>query len=478
MSHAVHAMPPTGRDNPRSDMPASRMVGEERDAYVSSMSAETATTRTTVPVTGFLIQPFTARTWKETLYLLLSMPVGIVTFVVLVTGLATGAGLLITLLGIPIIWLTFLLARGLADLERMRARALLDADVARLYLPDAQGWWKRLISRTEDPSTWMDIVYGILLLPVGVFTFAITVTVWTLGLASALLPLYYWALPKSSTSSGTGIVVFSSGVGQRTWVVDTAPEIAAVALFGVLVVLLTPWIVRGMASASRGLVQAMLGGGASRQMSKRVRELTDSRTSAVDLAAADRRQIERDLHDGVQQRLVALAIDLGRAQEKFDRDPEGAKALLDEAHVEAKRALGEVRDLARGIYPAVLTDRGLDPALSALAARCPIPVDVSVEVEPRPPASAESAAYFVVSEALANIAKHARATRASVTVRRARDAWLTIQVQDDGIGGADPAEGTGLAGLRERVSTLDGEFHLLSPEGGPTVVHVELPCAS
>lgn len=152
--------------------------------------------------------------------------------------------------------------------------------------------------------------------------------------------------------------------------------------------------------------------------------------------------------------------------------------MLDEAHVEAKRALGDVRDLARGIYPAVLTDRGLDPALSALAARCPIPVDVSVDVEPRPPASVEAAAYFVVSEALANIAKHAHAGRASVTVRRARDAWLTIQVQDDGIGGAEPAAGTGLAGLRERVSTLDGEFHLLSPEGGPTVLFVELPCAS
>jgi signal transduction histidine kinase len=468
-----------GGENPRLDMPASRMVDQRGDAYVSSMSTGTVSAGSTVPVTRFLVQPFTARTWKETLYLLLSLPVGILTFTVLVTGLATGAGLLITLLGIPIIWLTFVLARGLADLERMRSRALLDVDVSRLYLPDAHGWWKRLISRAEDPNTWLDIVYGILLLPVGVFTFAITVTVWTLGLASALLPLYYWALPKGSTSSGTGIVVFSAGgVGQRAWVIDTAPELAAVALFGVLIVLLCPWIIRGMASASRGLVQAMLGGGASRQMSKRVRELTDSRSSAVDMAAADRRQIERDLHDGVQQRLVALAMDLGRAQEKFDRDPEGAKALLDEAHVEAKRALGEVRDLARGIYPAVLTDRGLDPALSALAARCPIPVDMSVEVESRPPASVEAAAYFVVSEALANIAKHARATRASVTVRRARDGWLTIQVQDDGVGGADPADGTGLAGLRERVSTLDGEFHLLSPEGGPTVLLVEMPCAS
>jgi signal transduction histidine kinase len=455
------------------------MVGAHVATYGSSMNVEAVHARTTTLFVRILTEPFTARTWKETLYLLLSLPVGIATFVALVTGVMTGTGLLIVLLGFPVIWGTFVLARGLADVERARVRVLLDTDVARLYLPDAQGWWKRLRSRAEDPSTWLDIVYGILLLPVGIFTFAVTVTVWATGLAMAFLPVYSWALPralpKPHTLGGSG-VAFT--LMDRPWVVHTAPEIAAASLIGVALVLLTPWIVRPMATASRGLVQAMLGGGASRQMSARVRELTESRTTAVDIAAADRRQIERDLHDGVQQRLVALAMDLGRAQEKFDRDPEGAKALLDEAHGEAKLALTEVRDLARGIYPAVLTDRGLDPALSALAAKCPIPVDVSVSVDPRPPASAEAAAYFVVSEALANIAKHARATRASVTVRRAQDSWLTIQVQDDGVGGADPSRGTGLAGLRERVSTLDGEFHLLSPEGGPTVLLVELPCAS
>jgi signal transduction histidine kinase len=438
---------------------------------------ELAATRPSI--VRFLTEPFSLRTWKETLYLLLGLPMGIVTFTLVVTGLSTGISTLIIMIGFPIVWITFLVARVLADIERMRASALLDTDVARLYLPDGHGWWQRLKSRAEDPSTWLDIVYGLLLLPIGIFTFTVTVTVWFTGLACALLPVYYWALPKEATASGTGIVVFVvDGVGKRSWVVDTPAEIAAVVAIGVAIVLITPWIVRGMASASRGLVQAMLGGGASRQLSARVRELTDSRTAAVDIAAADRRQIERDLHDGVQQRLVALAMDIGRAQERFERDPEGAKVLLDEAHVEAKRALTEVRDLARGIYPAVLTDRGLDPALSALAARSPVPVDVSVQMAERPPASVEAAAYFVVSEALANIAKHARATKASVTVRRAGDSWLTIQVQDDGVGGADPTGGTGLAGLRERVSTLDGEFHLLSPEGGPTVLLVELPCAS
>jgi len=174
---------------------------------------------------------------------------------------------------------------------------------------------------------------------------------------------------------------------------------------------------------------------------------------------------------------VTLAMDLGRAKEKLETDPERAKELVDEAHEEAKRAITEVRDLARGIHPAVLTDRGLDAALSALAARSTVPVDVSVDVAVRPPASVEAAAYFVVSEALANVAKHANATRASVTVRRSGDR-LTIQVQDDGAGDAEIVEGSGLAGLRDRVGALDGELHLLSPAGGPTVLMVEIPCAS
>jgi signal transduction histidine kinase len=251
-------------------------------------------------------------------------------------------------------------------------------------------------------------------------------------------------------------------------------EYALVSLIGFALVLLTPWVVRGLATGNRYLVRGMLG----RDMTARVQELTASRSAAVDLAAEDRRRIERDLHDGVQQRLVSLAMDLGRAKEKLDTDPGRAKELVDDAHEEAKRAITEVRDLARGIHPAVLTDRGLDAALSALAARSAVPVEVSVDIAKRPPASTEAAAYFVVSEALANVAKHSKATKANVTVRRADDGWLTIQVQDDGVGGASIVEGSGLAGLRDRVGALDGELHLLSPEGGPTVLMVEIPCAS
>jgi signal transduction histidine kinase len=194
------------------------------------------------------------------------------------------------------------------------------------------------------------------------------------------------------------------------------------------------------------------------------------------VAATERRRIERDLHDGAQQRLVALAMDLGMAREKLASQPEAARALIDEAHDGAKRALAELRNLARGIHPAVLTDRGLDAAISALAARSPVPVEVDVQLHGRPPAAVESTAYFVVAEALANVAKHAAATHAEVRVIR-KDEWLLVEVCDDSVGGADPAGG-GLAGLADRVAAVDGRLAVASPQGGPTVVRAELPCGS
>ncbi|HEY3610977.1 MAG TPA: histidine kinase, partial [Pseudonocardiaceae bacterium] len=187
------------------------------------------------------------------------------------------------------------------------------------------------------------------------------------------------------------------------------------------------------------------------------------------------RRIERDLHDGAQQRLVAVAITLGRAKNKLDNDPESARALIDEAHADAKQAVAELRDLARGIYPAVLGDRGLDAALSALAARSPVPVAVDVDVSPRPPAAVESAAYFIVAESLTNLAKHSAADSAQVSVRRSGNS-VTVRVTDDGHGGAEVRLGGGLAGLADRAATIDGVMTVRSPPGGPTVVTAELPC--
>ena len=412
------------------------------------------------------------------------MPIGIATFTIVVTGFALGFGLLITLVGIPILIAMLYVSRAMGWFERGRAKLLLDVDVPPPYRPDptSDRWWRVPVSRMTDPATWTEIVYHLLLLPIGVLTFTIAFTFWVLGASLLFLPLYAWALPGPVHLFDAWVKVtidaqptFELVGGGRGWVIDTPVEYTALVLIGAAVLLLAPWVVRGLATSNRALIRGMLG----RDVTERVRELTASRTAAVDLAAEDRRQIERDLHDGVQQRLVSLAMDLGRAKEKLDTDtdPEGAKELVGEAHEEAKRAITEVRDLARGIHPAVLTDRGLDAALSSLAARSPVPVDVRVEVDERPPASVEAAAYFVVSEALANVAKHANATRADVSVRRSGDR-LTVKVEDDGRGGASLVQGSGLAGLRDRVGALDGELHLLSPQGGPTVLMVEIPCAS
>jgi signal transduction histidine kinase len=413
------------------------------------------------PVARAFRAPFEARTWRETLNLLLNLPVGIVTFTIVVTGFATGIGMLITLVGIPIILLTIYVSRWMGTVERARARGLLGIDVPRPYRPDppSDKWWRVPVARSSDPATWLEVGYHLFMLPFGILTFTVVVTAWSLALGFLTSPLYAWSLPDDNQYGG--------------WVIDTPFEYVLSVLIGAAILLIAPWIVRGLATANRYVVRGMIGS----DVFARERTLTESRAAAVDLAAEDRRRIERDLHDGVQQRLVSLAMDLGRARAKLDTEPDRAKELVAEAHEEAKLAIGEVRDLARGIHPAVLSDRGLDAALSSLAARSTVPVEMRVDVPERPPASVEAAAYFVVSEALTNVAKHADASKAVVTVRRSGDR-LTVQVQDDGTGGASIVDGSGLAGLRDRVRALDGELHVLSPQGGPTVLMAEIPCVS
>jgi signal transduction histidine kinase len=219
----------------------------------------------------------------------------------------------------------------------------------------------------------------------------------------------------------------------------------------------------------------MLGPHRTTDLARRVSELEVSRGAALDSAEAERHRIERDLHDGAQQRLVALAMDLGRARERFDSDPVRARQLVDDAHEEAKAALAELRNLARGIHPAILTDRGLDAALSAVVARCPVPVSLSIDLPRRPPTPVESAAYFVVAEALTNVAKHAQATRVQVSVAF-RSNRLALEVSDNGVGGATLAQGAGLTGLENRVRALGGWMRVISPINGPTSVMVEIPC--
>jgi signal transduction histidine kinase len=250
-----------------------------------------------------------------------------------------------------------------------------------------------------------------------------------------------------------------------------------VAVGGLILLLAAPQLTRALAVTDIAVARLLLGPPMARgALRARIGELELSRARVVDSAEAERRRIERDLHDGAQQRLVALAMDLGRARARFADDPEAARAIVDQAHAEAKEALVELRNLVRGVHPPVLTDRGLDAALSGLAALSPVPVSVRVDVAPRPSASVEAIAYFVVAEALTNVAKHARATRAVVSVDRHGNT-LSVVIRDDGIGGADP-RGQGLSGLADRVAGVDGRLTVDSPAGAGTVIEVELPCGS
>src|SRR4051812_33479125 len=240
-----------------------------------------------------------------------------------------------------------------------------------------------------------------------------------------------------------------------------------------------PWLARQVTRTDERLSRVLLGPGSCEELAQRVESLARSRADLVDAADAERRRIERDLHDGAQQRLVSLAMNLGMARERLDGESEPVRQALAAAHDESVLALTELRQFIRGLHPAVLSDRGLVAALSGLAARAPLPVRLRVDV-PKPAApGVEAVAYFIVSEAMANVVKHAQATRAEVTVTRSGD-LLRITVTDDGRGGATPAagDGTGLRGLAQRAAAVDGTLSIDSPPGGPTTITAELPCES
>jgi signal transduction histidine kinase len=239
----------------------------------------------------------------------------------------------------------------------------------------------------------------------------------------------------------------------------------------------SPLLVRGLSAVDARLARSLLGPSVTGALTKRVDQLVTSRQRVVDSVEAERRRMERDLHDGAQQRLVSLAMTLGRARSRLGDSEPAVKGLIEEAHAEAMQAIAELRDLTRGLHPPVLTDRGLDAAVSAVAARAPVPVRVDVQVDPRPSLTIEAIAYFVVTEALTNVAKHAQAARAEVRIRRIGDV-LRVVVTDDGRGGANPALGSGLIGLVDRVSGVDGKLDVVSPPGGPTTLTAEVPCGS
>jgi signal transduction histidine kinase len=314
----------------------------------------------------------------------------------------------------------------------------------------------------SDRTGWRAIGYAFVLPFWGVLGFA-AAAFWASGIAALLYPAWRWLWPVQAGSYGT---ITSTG------------DLAAIAAAGLVVTVAGAWVVRAAARLDAGLVRRMLGPSPA-DLSRRIDALRASRAAAVSQAAEERRRIERDLHDGVQARLVALAMDLGMARQRIEagEQSQAAAGLIAEAHEEAIRAMNDLRDLARGVHPAVLTERGLDAALSALIARSPVPVAVNVSLPDRPPAAVEAIAYFVIAEALTNIVKHSKASHATVAVQQAGNV-IIVEVTDDGVGGAHASHGGGLAGLLERLQGIDGQLIVSSPHGGPTVIRAELPCAS
>lgn len=389
----------------------------------------------------------------------------IVAFTVVLTGLCLALGLAVTLLGLPVLLVTFAAARLGARIDRRFGRATLGtgAGEPERRLPSGPGPWRRFVARLLDPWSWRESGYHLAAFPLSTVAFTLTLSLWSAAVGGITFYAWWWAIPE-------GGFLWDGNRISNVW------EAVLMPAGGVILLFVTPWIVRGITYVQGALIDGVLGTSRA-TLEARAARAEHGRHQSVDASAAERRRIERDLHDGAQARLVHLAMDLGRAREKLaDGGDDEAAALVAEAHEEAKRALAELRDLARGIHPAILTDRGLDAALSSLAARAPVPVHVHVDLAVRPSPAVEAVAYFIVAEALTNIARHSGATRADVAVARQGNR-MAVSIHDDGHGGADASGGTGLANLAARVASVDGHLQVVSPPGGPTTVLAELPCA-
>ncbi|MFB4301956.1 sensor histidine kinase [Actinomadura sp. NTSP31] len=354
-----------------------------------------------------------------------------------------------------------LVLRPLTRWQRERCWAMLGLRIPPMPGFDEGRAWE-VLRRLRSPEVWRVLRYHLVVGPLLALGGLATIAAWAGGVILAFSHAYAWTLPAASALSVT----------------DKAGTIrvSLLTVAGVLLLIAAPWIAAGVRSLDARAAVAMLGPDRAAELERRVEDLAEKRASVVDAADLERRRIERDLHDGAQQRLVSLALNLGLARETLTGVPDEAMRVIVEAHEEAKEALTELRDLIRGLHPAVLEDRGLDAALSGITARVPLEVRLRVEVEPRASSTVEAVAYFVVSEALTNVVKHARAKAVEVTALRRGDRLL-LTVADDGVGGADFSTGSGLPGLARRVRSVDGTFRIISPAGGPTTVTVELPCA-
>ncbi|WP_030233575.1 sensor histidine kinase [Streptomyces sp. NRRL S-350] len=352
----------------------------------------------------------------------------------------------------PVIAAVLVCTRPLTALHRGRLRALHGVEVP----PPRPPAGRRVLLLG---LTWRQVLHHLLVGPLLAAAALGVVYAWGTALVLATLYGWIWLMPP--------------GTALRS---DLAGLDVGLTAVGVLLLVVLPWAAALTARVEVWAARRLLGPDRAEALERRVEEIAESRAGLVDAVDAERRRIERDLHDGAQQRLTSLAMNLGLARRTLKDVPPEVMQVIVDAHEEAQAAIDELRDLVRGLHPAVLEDRGLDAALSGIAARSPLPVRLDVDLSQPVAPTVEAVAYFTVSEALTNVAKHARAARIDLSVRTA-GGRLFLVVTDDGVGGADPSRGTGLTGLRKRAASVDGTLSVLSPLGGPTTITVELPCA-
>lgn len=414
-------------------------------------------------VPRFLLAPIDPLAWRSTWALLAGLVVEAIAVSLIAAIFSAGVSLLVGLIGIPLIALGIEGCRALARFERRRFERIDGRPLrAHAYRRSTGTWRSRAETLFLDIDRWRDVVYAFVALPLAILEAALVGSLWLASIALLSLPIWIGAGPVD-------------GLGPELGGLGSQPLILAVAA-GFILASIAALAARGLAVLHRAVVVGLLCESERQVLEERVQTLETSRATVIDVEAGELRRIERDLHDGAQQRLVRLAMDLGMAADRLESDPAGARALVLDAQGQARAALAELRDLVRGIAPAILLDRGLVAAVAALAGRSPVPATVTSALPDgrRLPDAAERAAYYVVAEALANVAKHAGATDVEIHFALDGNALVT-EIRDDGAGGARLVPAGGLAGLAGRVEALDGRLELESPAGGPTVIRARIP---
>ena len=421
-----------------------------------------------------LAQRLLHRLGQDTLYILVGFPLGLITLILCLVGFVYGISTAIIWMGVPVLVGTIMMARGFATVERARMTPVLGRRLPHpVYkrAPREASIPRRLFVPLSDGQSWLDLLHAIFRFLPSTIACAFAVAWWAGALGGLTFPLWDWSIPRGPDNQDLPELL-GLGTAYSTRVIFHM----AIGFF--FAGTLLP-VIRGLALLEAGFARGLLSG------VNELREQVASAEAARDTAQAQKaaavsaeatalRRLERDIHDGPQQRLVRLAMDLGRAQQQFSTDPEAARATVAEALTQTRETLDELRALSRGIAPPILVDRGLQAALTALAGRSTIPVDLDAPPIARLDPAVETTAYFVVAEALTNVAKHSYAGEVQVSVRR-EPTGLMITVADDGVGGASLAKGHGLAGLSDRVEAAGGVMGLHSPAGGGTTLTVALP---